>query len=70
MAATEGDALLEELQAHAVQERYTYFQHWQPGDLVLWDNRCTLHAPTPFDDENYSRLMYRLTITGPQISAA
>jgi len=70
MTATEGEALLEELQAHAIQERYTYFQQWRPGDLVLWDNRCTLHAPTPFDDESYIRLMYRLTVTGQQISAA
>ncbi|GIS91158.1 MAG: hypothetical protein CM1200mP20_11990 [Pseudomonadota bacterium] len=38
---------------------------WRP---VLWDNRCTLHAPTPFDDEKYTRLMYRLTVTGDQIA--
>lgn len=68
MAATEGEVLLEELQAHAVQERFTHFQNWRPGDLVIWDNRCTLHAPTPFDDQLHTRLMYRLTMTGPQIA--
>jgi len=35
---------------------------------VVWDNRCTLHAPTPFDDMRYERLMYRLTFSGRQIA--
>ena len=69
MAASDGKILLEELQAHAVQKRFTYFQNWRPGDLVVWDNRCTLHAPTLFDDQLHTRLMYRLTMTGPQIAA-
>ena len=69
MAASDGKILLEELQAHAVQKRFTYFQNWRPGDLVVWDNRCTLHAPTLFDDQLHTRLMYRLTMTGAQIAA-
>ena len=40
---------------------------WAPGDLVVWDNRSTLHAPSPFDDAKYDRLLYRLTMTGEQI---
>ena len=67
MAASDGKILLEELQAHAVQARFTYFQNWRPCDLVVWDNRCTLHAPTHFDDQLYTCLMYRLSTTGPQI---
>ena len=35
---------------------------WQPGDIVVWDNRCTLHAPTGFDHERCTREMWRLTI--------
>ena len=65
---SEGDALLNGLQEHATREEYTYMHRWRPGDLVVWDNRCTLHAPTPFDDTRYERLMYRLTFGGRQIA--
>ena len=64
----EGRELLEELLSYATGNRFTHFQHWRPGDLILWDNRCTLHAPTPFDEQQYTRLMYRLTVTGAQIA--
>ncbi len=64
----EGAALLNELQKHATGEDFTYMHRWRPGDLVVWDNRCTLHAPTPFDDSRYERLMYRLTFSGRQIA--
>jgi len=35
---------------------------WQEGDIVVWDNRCTMHAATGFDDKNYIREMWRLTL--------
>lgn len=35
---------------------------WQPGDIVVWDNRCTLHAATGFDHEKYVREMWRVTL--------
>ncbi len=63
----ESRELLTDLQTHATQPPFTYMHAWQPGDLVLWDNRCALHAPTPFDDTRHLRLMYRLTVTGQQI---
>lgn len=68
MDKAEGQAMLEKLQEHATRTDYTYIHKWRPGDLVIWDNRCTLHAPTPFDDTRYERLMYRLTFGGLQIS--
>ncbi len=68
MEQAEGEALLGSLQAHATGEDFTYMHRWRPGDLVVWDNRCTLHAPTPFDDARYERLMYRLTFGGRQIA--
>ncbi len=64
----EGEALLKGLQEHATGAAYTYMHRWRPGDLVVWDNRCTLHAPTPFDDSRHERLMYRLTFGGRQIA--
>ena len=35
---------------------------WQPGDIVAWDNRCTMHAATGFDYDRYDREMWRLTL--------
>jgi taurine dioxygenase len=35
---------------------------WQPGDIVVWDNRCTIHAPTGFDHQRCTREMWRLTV--------
>lgn len=63
----EGQALLDELLEHATRPEFAFMHRWAPGDLVVWDNRSTLHAPSPFDDEAYQRLLYRLTMRGEQI---
>jgi taurine dioxygenase len=63
----EGRRLLTDLLTHATQPAFTYMHVWRPGDLILWDNRCALHAPTPFDESQHLRLMYRLTVNGSQI---
>ena len=67
LSEDESRELLTDLQTHATQPPFTYMHAWRPGDLVLWDNRCALHAPTPFDDTRHLRLMYRLTVNGQQI---
>lgn len=54
-------ALVEQLIAHATERRFTYLHRWRVGDLVLWDNRCTLHRGTPFDDTRHARDMQRAT---------
>ena len=41
---------------------FTVKWNWQEGDIVVWDNRCTMHAATGFDDKNYIREMWRLTL--------
>ena len=41
---------------------FTVKWSWQPGDIVAWDNRTTMHAATGFDDEQYTREMWRLTL--------
>lgn len=61
--------LLDELLQHATSEELVYRHHWSVGDLVIWDNRSTLHAPSPFDATRHRRLMYRLTVSGPQIGS-
>ena len=50
-------ALLDELMAHATQQKYVYSHQWRTGDLVIWDNFCTMHRATPFDDRGTPRDM-------------
>jgi taurine dioxygenase len=59
----ESAALLEELFTHIEQERFIYAHNWRAGDLVLWDNRCTLHARTDFS-AGERRLLRRVVIKG------
>ena len=58
----EGRALLRELLAHATQPRFVYAHKWRLGDLVIWDNRCTLHRATPFESSTHVRDMRRSTV--------
>ena len=50
------------LSAHATRPERVYRHVWRVGDAVLWDNRRTLHAATPFDLGRYRRLMHRTTL--------
>ncbi len=60
----EGRAIVQYLQEFAQQERFVYCHRWRSGDAVLWDNRCTQHCATPFDEARYTRLMHRTTLEG------
>ena len=57
----EGRLLLRELTEHATDRRFVHTHKWQVGDLVLWDNRCTLHRGTRYDDATYRRDLRRVT---------
>lgn len=59
----ESEALLDELWSHATREDNSWHNVWRPGDLVLWDNRCTMHRRDPFDS-NSRRVMHRTQIKG------
>ena len=61
MPIDEGRALLKELIDFATQRRFVYRHQWTRGDVVIWDNRCTMHRATPFDDLKYPRDMRRAT---------
>ena len=66
----QGMTLLDALIAHATQDRFVYRHRWQPHDVVMWDNRCTMHAVTPFDDQTQRRIMHRTTIVGDEAPIA
>ncbi len=57
----EAQALLAELFAHQAQDRFVYRHRWQQGMLVLWDNRCLVHAATG-GYQGHRRLLHRITI--------
>ena len=57
----EGRALIEELIAFATRPQFVYQHHWTVGDLVIWDNRCTMHRGRPYDDTQ-RRVLHRTTV--------
>jgi taurine dioxygenase len=57
-------ALLAEVMAIAQAPEAEYLHKWRPGDIVLWDNRSTMHRVCPYDARNTRRLMHRTTIAG------
>jgi taurine dioxygenase len=59
-----GARLLDALMAHLTQPRFVYVHEWTQGDLVIWDNRCTVHAATWFDAAHEARIMWRTTVSG------
>jgi len=60
----EGAKLLYELMTHITEPRFTYTHEWDPGDLVIYDNRVLLHAPTWYDADRHVRIMWRTTVMG------
>ena len=63
LALAESEALLDELWAYTSREDVSWFNQWRTGDVVLWDNRCTMHRRDPFDPES-RRVLHRTQIKG------
>jgi taurine dioxygenase len=63
---SEADALnlIDELIEFATREEFVYRHRWRVGDILVWDNRCTLHRGTPFDMENEVRHVHRTWVRG------
>ena len=59
----EGRALIDELVRHATQRQFVYTHRWRLHDLVMWDNRCTMHRGTEFDDLRWKRDVQRATVS-------
>ena len=60
-ASREALALLHELTEHATQRQFVHVHTWTQGDLMLWDNRSTMHRGTRYEDQKYVRDMRRTT---------
>jgi taurine dioxygenase len=60
---TDSEALLDELWSYMDREEIAWHNEWRVGDLVFWDNRCTMHRRDPFD-ANSRRVMHRTQIKG------
>jgi taurine dioxygenase len=64
MDRAESDALLDALIRHATQEKYQYRHKWRQGDILIWDNRCTMHRANADYPEGERRLMQRIIVAG------
>lgn len=64
MPYDEGRALIEELNALAIHPDLTYRHKWQPGQFIVWDNRCLQHRVTAYDPATQRRVIRRCTVLG------
>jgi alpha-ketoglutarate-dependent 2,4-dichlorophenoxyacetate dioxygenase len=58
-----GRTLLDELTEFATQPAFVYEHSRREGDLIVWDNRCTMHRALPYDDINQRRVLHRTTVS-------
>ncbi len=63
MADDQARALVDELIAHATQRQFVYSHRWRKHDLVMWDDRCTMHRGGDYDDLRWVRDLHRATVS-------
>ena len=63
LSLEESEIFLDELWAHAIQEQFCYTHRWSKGDVVVWDNRATVHRRDGFDPES-RRVLYAAQVEG------
>lgn len=63
LSINESEKLLDAVWAHTTKKELSWYQEWQVGDLILWDNRCVMHRRDDFDP-NSRRIMHRTQIAG------
>ncbi len=64
MRPVESLALIDQLVEFVTRDEFVFRHKWRAGDVLMWDNRCTLHTGTLYDDTKYIREMHRLWIKG------
>ncbi len=68
LSLDQSENLLDRLWVHATREEFAWFQKWDVGDLLMWDNRCVLHKRTAFDPSE-RRYMLRTQVKGTRPTA-
>jgi alpha-ketoglutarate-dependent 2,4-dichlorophenoxyacetate dioxygenase len=63
MPLPDGRLLLQDLLEHATQRQFIYHHAWRPLDLVIWDNRSTMHRGVRYDERRYKRELTRTTVS-------
>lgn len=58
-----GRRLLEELLDFATQPQFVHRHRWRTGDLIVWDNRCTMHRARPHEEMTHRRVLHRTTVS-------
>lgn len=64
LPADESEALLDRLMAHATQDRFVFSYRWRPRDVLMWDNRSTMHRATAYDTSAERRVIHRTVVLG------
>lgn len=64
LGADESAALLDRLMRHATQPRFVFRYRWQPRDVLMWDNRSTIHRGTAYDTAAERRVIHRTVVLG------
>ncbi len=64
LSLDESDALLDALYKHAFEKRFHYRHRWREGDLLIWDNRCTMHRASTDLEPGDRRLLHRILLKG------
>lgn len=64
MSFEDGRALLKELMEHATQPQFVYANRWATGDVIMWDNRGTMHRATEYDAAEERRVIHRTVVLG------
>jgi taurine dioxygenase len=65
LSDAEARQLIQDLTEIAAEPRFVYRHYWSPDDVVMWDNRCTMHQVTPHDPRE-RRVMHRTTVVGTE----
>ena len=69
LPVSESEALLDEIWEHALGTDHIWYHHWQPGDVIVWDNRSTMHHRKPFDPGS-RRILHRTQVNDTPRPAA
>ena len=64
---TDSDKLLDEIYEFSFQDKYQYRHTYEKGDLVIWDNRCTMHKANSDYDVSHLRIMHRVMLEGEAV---